>query len=163
MKLAIKLSVDVHQSTQHRDLVSGFTLIELVIVMLIIGILASIAYPSYISYITRSNRTAAEACLSDYANYMERYYTTNLSYAQDTGGTAMNTAALKALGFDCATNQNTGANYSYSFATGEPTSSTYKLQAAPTGVQASRDTKCATLTLDQAGTRASSTNSNDCW
>lgn len=141
---------------------SGFTLIELVIVMLIIGILASIAYPSYISYITRSNRTAAEACLSNYANYMERYYTTNLSYAQDTSGNAMNTAALQALGFNCATTQNTGQYYQYQFPAA-PTSSTYTLDAVPQGIQATRDTECATLSLDQAGTRLSSTGSNACW
>lgn len=143
----------------------GFTLIELVVVILIIGILAAIAYPSYISYITRSNRTAAEACLSNYANYMERYYATNLSYAQDTSATPvpMNTAALQALGFNCATPQNTGANYTYSFAQGYPTTSAYILQATPTGAQLTRDTACGTLTLDQAGTQKSSTGASNCW
>ena len=56
----------------------GFTLIELMIVVAIIAIIAAIAYPSYINSVVKTKRAAAEGCVSEYANYMERYYTTNL-------------------------------------------------------------------------------------
>jgi type IV pilus assembly protein PilE len=127
---------------------AGFTLIELMIVVAIIAIIVAIAYPSYTRYITHTHRTAAEACLSEYANYMERYYTTNLRYDEDSDG---NDNSLPDL--DCASAGQTGANYKYTFADGELTQSTYVLQAVPQGVQADRDTQCATLALDQTGQR----------
>jgi len=142
--------------------ITGFTLIELMIVVAIIAIIAAIAYPSYINSVVKTKRAAAEGCLSEYANYMERYYTTNLRY--DTSSATPTVAnALPAL--DCASTANTGANYTYSFATGLPTQSAYTIQAVPTGAQASRDTKCGTLTLNQAGTRTESGTGTlaDCW
>ena len=139
---------------------SGFTLIELMVVVLIVAIIAAVAYPSYISSVTKTKRAAAEACLSEYANYMERYYTTNLRYDQDAGGTAN---ALPAL--DCASAQNTGENYVYSFPAGTPTQSTFSIQAVPQGAQAGRDAQCGTLTINQVGTKGiSGTGTVDtCW
>lgn len=53
---------------------AGFTLIEVMIVVVIIGILASIAYPSYNEYVKRGNRTEGQVFLSDAAARQERYY-----------------------------------------------------------------------------------------
>jgi type IV pilus assembly protein PilE len=125
----------------------GFTLIELVIVVAIIAILAAIAVPAYTKYITKTRRAAATACLSEYANYMERYYTTNLSYAADTSGTALN---ISNVALDCAAQSQTGANYIY---TGTLTGSTYKILAWPQHAQQSRDLTCAVLAIDQSGQR----------
>jgi len=127
----------------------GFTLIELMIVVAIIAVLAAIAYPSYTSYITKTRRNAASACLSEYANYMERYYTTNLRYDQDSNNTAN---ALPVL--DCAAASQTGDSYSYAFA-GTPAQAAYKILATPiTGsAQAARDTTCGVLGIDQSGQR----------
>src|SRR3954463_5417962 len=62
---------------------SGFTLVELMIVVLIIAIISAIAIPSYNSYVMRTNRAAARSCMSEVSQFMERYYTTSssLSYA----------------------------------------------------------------------------------
>lgn len=130
----------------------GFTLIELMTVCAIIAILAAIAYPSYISSITKTNRRAAEACLSEYSNYMERYYTTNLNYSTTT-------AALPQM--DCAATSQTGQNYEYQLASAS--TAAYQMEAIPISTQATRDAQCGTLELDQTGDRTTSTNSTTCW
>lgn len=132
---------------------AGFTLIELMIVCAIIAILSALAYPSYVSYIVKTNRKAAEACLSEYSNYMERYYTTNLNYS-------VTTAKLPAL--DCAAPSQTGQNYSYGVASAS--TAAYQLQAVPISTQqVNQDAQCGTLYLDQTGGRTTSTNSTTCW
>lgn len=138
----------------------GVTLIELLIVVGIVAILAAIAIPSYSSYVTKTNRVAAEGCLSQYANYMERFYTTNLRYDQDSN-TPPNANPFPQL--DCASPQQTGANYAYQLPTGSLTPTAYVILAVPKNAQQTRDTKCATLSLDQTGSRTASTGATDCW
>lgn len=59
----------------------GFTLIELMIVLVIIGIVASIAYPSYTRYVQKSVRTDAHAGLMQAASELERCYTRTYVYS----------------------------------------------------------------------------------
>ena len=142
------------------DAQAGFTLLELMVVVAIIAILAAIAIPSYTKYVTKTNRAAAEGCLSEYANYMERYYTTNLRYdsAPASSGTAANTpnpitTSPPTVTLDCATASQTGNNYNYTVPAVSATA--YTVQAAPVAgsAQATRDAQCANLSLDQKGTR----------
>ncbi|KLD65975.1 type IV pilin protein [Dyella japonica] len=145
---------------------AGFTLIELMVVVAIIAILAAIAWPSYIKQVTKTNRVAAEGCLSEYSNYMERYYTTNLRYDQvpASSGTAAGTpnpitTSPATLVLGCAAASQTGTNYAYTVPASSATS--YTIQATPIGAQLKRDTQCGALTLDQAGTRSPTT--AGCW
>lgn len=65
---------------------SGFTLIELMITVAVIGILAAIAYPSYQDYVKRGRRADAMGELQQAATAMERYFTVNGSYTGATAG-----------------------------------------------------------------------------
>lgn len=65
---------------------TGFTLVELLIVVAVIGILAAIAIPSYRDYITRGKITEATGNLSDLRVKMEQYYMDNRRYSSTTAG-----------------------------------------------------------------------------
>jgi type IV pilus assembly protein PilE len=127
---------------------AGVTLIELMVVMLIVGILAAIAFPAYQNYVTRTHRSAAKSCVSEYAQVMERYYTTYVGAVPDLA---------------CKTDS--GMDTWYTFATSNLAQGTYTLTAAPIGVQATRDTTCGSLSVDQAGMRtvSGSGGTGACW
>lgn len=133
----------------------GFTLVELMVAVAVIGVLASIAYPSYTQYVVRTRRAAAAGCLLELAQFMERVWTTNLRYDQNAG------AATALPGTSCRTD----LAASYGFTLSAVAQRTFTLSATPTGAQATRDTKCATLRFDQTNTRAISGTGTvaDCW
>jgi type IV pilus assembly protein PilE len=130
----------------------GFTLIELMITVAIVAILAAVAYPSYQNHVVRTHRTAAKACLSELAQFMERYYTSNLTYV----------GASPSLG--CTTDSGLDNRYSFPAPTGSAvTRTTYTLTAVPAGTQ-TRDTQCGTLSITHAGVRsASGSLGTACW
>lgn len=135
----------------------GFTLIELMIVVAVVAILATIAYASYRDQVIKSRRAAGAACLQERAQYMERYYTTWLSYDPPAP------APAAAIG-QC--DNEVSPHYQVSIVGGTLGAKTFTLQAVPQGAQATGDTKCGTLTLTAKGVRGESgtaTSANDCW
>jgi len=150
----------------------GFSMIELMIVVAIVAILGAIAISSYSNYVVKTNRAAATGCISEYANYMERFYTTNLRYDETPASGATVAVANPATGtpspmlLDCASTTQTGNNYTY--AVPAPSTTGYIIQATPINAQLKRDTQCGKLTLNQLGTRTalggtSTTVVAQCW
>lgn len=121
----------------------GFTLIELMITVAIIGILASIAYPSYTQYVQRANRAEARAMLLENAQFLERNYTTANRYDETSGGADIDDASLPRP----QSPENGAARYNISFAA--QTAQSYTLRAVPTGTMTGD--ACATLTLANTG------------
>lgn len=140
----------IHYKSQQ----SGFTLMELMIVVAIIGVLAAIGYPGYVDYITKANRTAAAAYITSLTNKQQQYMLDARQYA----------TSLADLGETVPTDVAT--NYTVSINTDNTdTPPSYVISAAPMGVQAARDTKCATLTIDETGNKTESGTStvSECW
>lgn len=113
----------------------GFTLIELMITVAIVGILAAVAYPSYQEYVRKGNRSAAQTYMMTIANRQEQYLLTNRSYAATEA--ALNLSQPP---------ETTGK---YTFAVTAPTATTYSITATAIGSQASD----GDLTLLSDGTK----------
>ena len=135
---------------------TGFTLIELMIVVAVLAIIAAIAYPSYETHITKTRRTAAASCSLESAQFMERFYTTNLRYDVDRGGNAVTLPESQCT-------RDLAGHYIVELAA--VTSSSYSISATPQGRQAARDAGCGTLTVDQTGRKEVTGDSaaDDCW
>jgi type IV pilus assembly protein PilE len=126
---------------------SGFTLIELMIVLVVIAILTTIAYPSYADYLRKGRRADAKAALLELAQQVERHYTTTNAY---TGVT-----------LDVGVRNRVSAYYTVGFATGFPTTTAYTLQAVPVAGSSQASDSCGTLTITHTGARTPST--TGCW
>ena len=129
----------------------GFSLMELVIVVMIIGILAAIAYPRYQDYVLRGNRSEAMALLNEAAAREERYFAQNNTYTDDVD-------KLNLGGY-------VGQLRFYRLEISDVTGSTYTLTAVNEKAPQTNDTKCESFVLNQAGAKSETGTStaDDCW
>ncbi|MHB9101711.1 MAG: type IV pilin protein [Sulfuricella sp.] len=131
---------------------SGFTLIELMITVAVIGILAAIAYPSYQDSIRKSRRADAKSALLNAAQSMEKFYTENSKYTGATVGTVVPASS-------------TDGYYTLSFSVA-PSAAAYTLQAAPTTKGNQGADKCGNFTLSSTGVKGVNSGTlgvADCW
>ena len=125
------------QSTHSR----GFTLIEMLVAMLVIGIIASIAYPSYVESVAKSKRASAKAQMADVAQRLQQYYS-------ERQGAATYTTSLTELNYPAGALYSDAGGHTITIAAGaDGIGTSYVITATP--VKA--DATCGNLTLNHLG------------
>lgn len=128
---------------------TGFSLIELMVAVSIAAIVMAIAIPSYTQYVMRGRRAAAQSCLAELSQFMERAYTTDQSYA-------VSGAALP--GLTCINDLTAFYTFSY---TPDPTATTYTAVATVVAGSAQEDDDCGDMSVNNAGVKTPDT--DGCW
>ena len=134
---------------------SGFTLIELMIVVAVVGILSAIALPSYLQYVKRSNRADVKTALLSDAQFLERNYTESNDYSKDSAGKDVVLPYTQSP-------QNGTAKYNIAMA--NATTSAFVLTATATGSMAADE--CGNFELDNLGNQTvtgGTLSASDCW
>jgi type IV pilus assembly protein PilE len=131
----------------------GFTLIEVLIVVVVVAILVGIAIPSYQSSVQKTRRADAKEALLRIAAAQERFFFTNNRYG-----------TLADLGLTTTTGYGAKIDSQESFyeimMVDCGASTCFSIEATPVGAQL-KDTKCSKFTLNHIGVKTPST--NDCW
>lgn len=134
---------------------AGFTLMELMIVVMIIGILAAIGYPAYGDYVKRSKRTDAQGALTGLGQALERHYLERNTYCGATSAASPRDFTDCAVGAPTIYSRyvpadtTTAANAAYDLTINPLTANGYTINAVPRGSML--NDKCGTLTLTSRG------------
>lgn len=145
----------------------GFTLIELMIVVVIIGVLAAIALPAYGNYVVRANRTVGKTVIMRLVSQQESYFVDRKRYADVLGPTS----AANDLGYAAAQMfvtrdgnlQTSSSQAIYRVELTGATATAFTVQATPINAQV-KDTKCGTLSYNNLGTKgATGPDGANCW
>lgn len=139
-----------------RRIQSGFTLIELMIVVVVVAVLSSLAYPSYQEFVAKAKRTEGKAALLDAAQALERHFTNYNTYPS-----SLSTAGVRTYSGDSAAK----AAYTIAIAAGASGSlaSSFTLTATPANGHV--DAKCGNLSLNQLGVKGETgtLTAAECW
>ena len=138
-EFAVNRKKHVEGGSVERNRQRGFTLIELMIAVVIIGILLAVALPAYQDYVISGNRTAAQAQMMDIANRQQQYLLANRSYASKT--------QLESSGY--ALPSEVSRSYSYTITLGSGSVPSFTITFDSTGSQASD----GDLTLNSEGVK----------
>lgn len=141
--------------TPLRQSSGGFTLIELMIAVAIVGILAAIAYPSYQEQVRKGRRADAMAQLVTLAQAYERFYTSNNTYEGFWDGLD-----------DDQKNSPTQGTAFYTLEATNETRTAFTIRATPQAAGNQSSDRCGTLTINQAGTKGLVDNTatrEECW
>jgi type IV pilus assembly protein PilE len=131
---------------------NGFTLIELMIVVMIVGVLMAIALPSYRDYVLRSHRTDAQSSLIDIAARQERFVAQRNTYTQEI-------SANNGLTMGRTTSAEGYYDLTVLPCAGGTIATCYVITATATGSQLA-DTECATINYDNLGAKGPTA---ACW
>lgn len=132
---------------------TGFTLIELMIVVLIMAVLTIIAYPSYQDYLRKSRRSDAQQLMMDIHTRQKQIIIEQRAYAQAVGATNVTASGWTCSAAGVIPGTCTNAHYSITFnpvVDNTATPPSYSICATPTNAQQTSD---GTLIVTQAGTR----------
>ena len=139
---------------------AGFTLMELMVVVLIVAILAAVGLPSYQNYVRKANRAVAKSKLLEIAAKQESYFADNKKYTDDLSklGYLGNTVGVD-RNYKFVSSTSDGAMYVVSAVSVAPNTS-FTLTANAANTQ-SDDASCAQIQLDSTGNRSAS--NPECW
>ena len=140
----------------------GVTLLELMIVVAIIAIISAFAYPSYTNYIVNTKRAVATSAMLQIADRQQQFFMDNKRYAATMTDLGL-PANPYVVADDGSSTVATDTGAAYSIALSNVAGTNYTVTATPLHSQASRDTKCANLLINQAGAKTSSTGYGGCW
>lgn len=150
---------------------SGFSLIELMIVVAIIGILLAIAYPNYLNYVIKSKRVEAMTEIMHAAQLQEKYFSQKLKYAYDIntlyGDSSLGASKSTENGLYDITL--VAADSSGTTCTSTSGCTSYTLTATANAANSqSKDTVCKTFTIAHTGAKSAKDTSNtdstnQCW
>ena len=138
----------------------GFTLIELMITVAVVGILSAIALPSYREYIARGHRTEVQTILLAGQQWMERFYSENYRYDQNSANTAVTcTGSSPACPFDVnfSTSPVPGqgtAQYTVAVAASNTPAPAFTITATRIAGTVMAADKCGDFTVDNLGRRS---------